>query len=155
MLTDTGIGVVPGTGAGGGGGSGGGSGGGKGRGVGPGTEFFGAKVHGISFVYLIDRSGSMGDHAALRVAKRELVASLDRLPPDAKVGVLFYNIRAESLTENDGKPILVEATAANKELLRRKLAPIDPDDGTRHAIALRAGLRFIPKSSSSSPTPRP
>lgn len=145
FLTDTGIGAVPGPGTGGGGGSGGGSGGGQGRGIGPGTEFFGAQVHGLSFVYLIDRSGSMGDHAALRVAKRELIASLDRLPPDAKVGVLFYNVRAESLTEDDGKPILVEATNANKEILRRKLGPIAPDDGTRHAVALRAGLALHPE----------
>ena len=145
LVTDTGIGVLPGVGTGGGGGSGGGSGGGKGKGIGPGTEFFGAKVNGLSFVYLIDRSGSMGDHAALRVAKQELIASLDRLPPDAKVGVLFYNVRAESMTENDGKAVLVEATAANKERLRRKLGPITPDDGTRHAVALRAGLALHPE----------
>ena len=32
------------------------------------------------------------------------------------------------------------ATAANKELIRRKLAPVVPDGGTEHMLALRAAL---------------
>ena len=80
----TGIGLVPGPGTGGGGGSGGGSGGGVGRGIGPGTEFFGAREHGRSFAYVIDCSGSMATRNSLDVAKRELLASLNQLPPDAQ-----------------------------------------------------------------------
>ena len=77
----TGVGLIPGSGMGGGGGSGGGSGGGIGRGIGPGTEFFGARENGRSFAYVIDCSGSMASRNSLEVAKRELLSSLNQLPP--------------------------------------------------------------------------
>ena len=68
----------------------GGSGGGLGRGIGPGTEFFGAREHGHSFAYVIDCSGSMGLRNSLEVAKRELLASLNQLPPDARFSVIWF-----------------------------------------------------------------
>ena len=80
----TGVGLVPGS----------GRGGGRrfgrrfGRGIGgarSGTEFFGAREHGHSFAYVIDCSGSMATRNSLEVAKRELLASLNQLPPDAAV----------------------------------------------------------------------
>lgn len=89
-----GIGVLPGPGTGGGGGSGGGSGGGVGRGVGPGTEFFGARERAGSYTYVIDCSGSMATRRSLDIAKRELLASLNQLPPDAQFGIVFYNLQA-------------------------------------------------------------
>ena len=90
-----GQGLIPGSGPGGGGGSGGGSGGGVGRGIGPGTQFFGARDHAHSFAYVIDCSGSMASHSSLEVAKRELLASLNQLPPDAEFSVVFYNMTAK------------------------------------------------------------
>ena len=118
----TGLGVLPGPGRGGGGGSGGGSGGGVGRGVGPGTEFFGAREHALSFTYVIDCSGSMATRNALEVAKRELLTSLNQLPPDAQFGVIFYNLNAFDPVAPRDKPSLMAATAANKDLIRTKLA---------------------------------
>ena len=79
----TGQGLIPGSGSGGGGGVGGGSGGGAGRGIGPGTQFFGARDHAHSFAYVIDCSGSMATRNSLDVAKREMLASINQLPPDA------------------------------------------------------------------------
>ena len=87
----TGQGLIPGSGTGGGGGVGGGSGGGAGRGIGPGTQFFGARDHARSFAYVIDCSGSMATRHSLDVAKRELLASLSQLAPDAQFAVIFYN----------------------------------------------------------------
>ena len=136
----TGLGILPGPGLGGGGGSGGGSGGGVGRGIGPGTEFFGAREHARSFAYVIDCSGSMATRNSLEIAKRELLASLSQLPPDAHFGVIFYNLRAFDPIDPQGRPSLMAATAANKELIRRKLAPVVPDGGTEHMLALRAAL---------------
>jgi hypothetical protein len=136
----TGLGVLPGSGLGGGGGSGGGSGGGVGRGIGPGTEFFGAREHARSFTYVIDCSGSMATRNSLEIAKLELLNSLNQLPPDAQFGVIFYNLRAFNPLDPRGQPTLMAATAANKELVRRKLAPVIPDGGTEHMLALRAAL---------------
>ena len=124
-----GTGVLPGSGLGGGGGEGGGSGGGKGRGIGPKTEFFGARAQGLSFVYVIDRSGSMLQHHALDRAKAELLASVETLPPDAKFGVLFYNLDVASLTETDGRPAMLPATAAHVESVRTRLREVSAEGG--------------------------
>ena len=64
------------------------------EGIGPGTEFFGAKDRASSFAYVIDCSGSMSNRGALRIAKAELINSLDRIPPDAKFTVVFYSVKA-------------------------------------------------------------
>ena len=94
-----GQGLIPGSGSGGGGGAGGGSGGGAGRGIGPGTQFFGARDHAHSFAYVIDCSGSMATRNSLEVAKREMLASISQLPPDAQFAVIFYNLQARMLTD--------------------------------------------------------
>jgi hypothetical protein len=136
----TGLGLLSGPSLGGGGGEGGGSGGGIGRGVGPGTEFFGAREHAGSFAYVIDCSGSMATRNSLEVAKRELLASLNQLPPDAQFGVIFYNLHAFDPLATRGRPGLVAATAANKDLIRSQLGPVVPDGGTDHMLALRMAM---------------
>ncbi len=136
----TGVGVLPGLGMGGGGGSGGGSGGGKGRGIGPGTEFFGARDHADSFAYVIDCSGSMGSRNALDIAKRELLTSLDVLPPDALFGVVFYNSKATIFSDPEGRIGLMKATAANKSRVRTQLTSVEAMGGTDHMLALRTAL---------------
>ena len=139
-LPGLGAGLVPGSGSGGGGGRGGGSGGGVGRGVGPGTEFFGSREHGHSFAYVIDCSGSMGLRNALDVAKREMLASLDRLPPDVHFSVTFYHLQAKKLLDVDGRRGMMPANTANKARIRAQLAAIPPYGGTDHILALRTAL---------------
>ena len=141
----TGVGVMTGPELGGGGGSGGGSGGGLGRGIGPGTEFFGAREHAGSFAYVIDCSGSMATRGALVLAKRELTASLNRLPPDARFAVVFYNLRATTLADAKGWEGLMPATTANKQRVANQLTLISPDGGTDHMLALRTALAFHPE----------
>ena len=141
----TGLGLVEGEGSGGGGGSGGGSGGGIGKGIGPGTEFFGAQDRASSFVYVIDCSGSMSNRNALRIAKKELIGSLDRLPPDARFSVVFYNIRAGVFPDAQGGSALMPATIENKERLRTRLASVRPDGGTDHVVALKAAIALKPE----------
>jgi hypothetical protein len=140
-----GQGLIPGSGPGGGGGSGGGSGGGVGRGIGPGTQFFGARDHAHSFAYVIDCSGSMASHSSLEVAKRELLASLEQLPPDAEFSVVFYNMIPRMLTDPDGHKGLMAATASNKQRIKQQLAMIAPDGGTDHMAALRAAIALKPE----------
>jgi hypothetical protein len=140
-----GQGIVPGSGSGGGGGAGGGSGGGVGRGIGPGTQFFGARDHANSFAYVIDCSGSMTTRNSLDVAKRELLASLGQLPPDAQFAVIFYNLQARMLRDSQGHQGLMAATAANKTRIQTQLAAIPPDGGTNHMLALRKALELKPE----------
>jgi von Willebrand factor type A domain len=140
-----GQGVIPGSGMGGGGGSGGGSGGGVGRGIGPGTQFFGARDHAHSFAYVIDCSGSMATRNSLEIAKRELLASLDQLPPDAEFAVVFYNLLAKMLSDPQLHKGLMSATTANKAWVRKELTGILPDGGTDHMSALRAALVLKPE----------
>lgn len=141
----TGVGVLPGPGLGGGGGSGGGSGGGVGQGVGPGTEFFGARVQARSFAYVIDRSGSMSGFGALETAKRELMASLDLLPPDAQFAVFFYNLNSTPIAGPEGRRGLRPATTAAKEAVRAQLQEVRATGGTDHAAAIRAALAVEPE----------
>jgi von Willebrand factor type A domain len=140
-----GQGLIPGSGSGGGGGSGGGSGGGVGRGVGPGTQFFGARDHAHSFAYVIDCSGSMATRNSLEIAKRELLASLNQLPPDAEFAVVFYNLLAKMLSDPQGHKGLMAATTSNKVRIQGQLAEIRPDGGTDHMTALRAALALKPE----------
>jgi hypothetical protein len=140
-----GQGLIPGSGSGGGGGAGGGSGGGAGRGIGPGTQFFGARDHAHSFAYVIDCSGSMATRNSLEVAKREMLASISQLPPDAQFAAIFYNLQARMLTDPSGKKGLMAATAQNKARVQTQLATIAPDGGTDHLTALRAALVLKPE----------
>ncbi|WP_250846958.1 vWA domain-containing protein [Aquisphaera insulae] len=141
----TGIGLIPGSGSGGGGGSGGGSGGGEGREVGPGTEFFGARDNAHSFVYVIDCSGSMVAQDSLGVAKRELMNSLNPLPPDARFAAIFYNLKVRILADPSGQQGMMPATAANKARVEAQLRSVGPDGGTDHMLALRTALGLKPE----------
>ncbi len=141
----TGQGLIPGSGGGGGGGVGGGSGGGAGRTTGPGTQFFGARDHAHSFVYLIDCSGSMATHNSLDVAKRETLASINQLPPDAQFAVIFYNLQTRAITDPQGRRGMMPATTSNKAQVQAQLEVVAPLGGTDHMFALRDALKLKPE----------
>ncbi len=141
----TGEGIIPGSGMGGGGGSGGGTGSGVGRGIGPGTQFFGARDHAHSFAYVIDCSGSMNSHNSLTVAKRELLSSLNQLPPDAEFTVIFYSLVAKMLSDTQGRRGMMSATSANKVRVQTQLSAIVPDGGTDHMAALSMAMALKPE----------
>jgi hypothetical protein len=144
-VSTSGLGLLVGPEAGGGGGSGGGAGGGIGRGVGAGTEFFGARERAGSFAYVIDCSGSMIEHDALEVAKRELLSSLEQLPPDARFAILFYNDGFTLFHDAQGRPGLMPATAANKDRVRTRLAEVRADGATQTYGALSRSLELEPE----------
>ena len=87
----------------------------------------------------------MATRNALDVAKRELLASLDQLPPDAQFAVVFYNLRATVFADDQGHRGLMAATKAHKAQVRTQLASIVPDGGTDHMLALRAALKMRPE----------
>ena len=141
----TGQGLIPGSGSGGGGGAGGGSGGGAGRGIGPGTQFFGARDHAHSFAYVIDCSGSMATRNSLEVAKREMLSSINQLPPDAQFAVIFYNLQTRILSDPQGRKGLMPATTGNKARVQTQLETIAPLGGTDHMSALREAFKLKPE----------
>jgi hypothetical protein len=141
----TGQGLIPGTGSGGGGGLGGGSSGGAGHSIGPGTQFFGARDHAHSFAYLIDCSGSMATRNSLDIAKREMLASINQLPPDAQFAVIFYTLQTRMLSDPQGHKGLMAATTTNKARVQAQLEAIPPLGGTDHMFALREALKLKPE----------
>lgn len=109
------------------------------------TAFFQVATQARSVVYVIDRSGSMGNAGRLALARRELQASLERLPETARFQVIPYNRRAGPLRIN-GQSGLVTATAENK---RAALALVDnliPEGSTEHQAALQQALLLHPEA---------
>ncbi|WP_435017293.1 vWA domain-containing protein [Tundrisphaera sp. TA3] len=141
----SGLGLMPGPGTGGGGGAGGGSNLGAGTGTGPGTEFFGVRDRAGSYAYVIDCSGSMSARDSLDVAKRELLASLNRLPPEGRFGVVFYNLTPTVFTDPQGRQALMPAIPASKERVRALLQGIQPYGGTDHMTAIRSAIALKPE----------
>lgn len=93
-------------------------------------------------VYVVDRSMSMGFHGALARARREVLASLRRLPPTARFQLIAYNREAEPLSI-DGQSGLL---SADEETLRRVADAVSAlrGGGTDHGAALRRALAFHP-----------
>ena len=100
-------------------------------------EFFELRDRARSVVYAIDCSGSMATRNALDVAKREVLTSLSRLPPNARFAVIFYNLKARTLRDDQGHEGLMTATAANRKRVQSQVAEVAPDGGTDHLTALR------------------
>jgi len=98
-----------------------------------------------SVVYVIDRSGSMGTGGRLALARRELLASLDGLPPGASFQIIPYNRVAEPL-RIAGQTVLVPATPANKQQAALLLEALAPEGGTDHLAALQRALLLQPEA---------
>ncbi len=87
----------------------------------------------------------MSGYGALTTAKRELMASLELLPPDAQFAVFFYNLGPTPIAGPDGRNGLRPATAAAKEAARAQLQELQATGGTEHAAAIRAALALKPE----------
>jgi hypothetical protein len=112
----------------------------------PVTTFFGVPARGQRIVFVLDRSCSMGLQGALTAARRELEASLARLPETAWFQVIEYNTAANPLL---GGNELLPATAENIRQASAALDALTPARGTRHldallmAVALRADVIYF------------
>lgn len=128
-------------GSGGSGGNGGGIGDGRAR-----TGIFGAEGEGFKFIYVFDRSGSMGGsgRSALNSAKAELLASLEDLGDIHQFQIIFYNQEPTifPLAGEEGR--LVFANHANKLRAERFIHQITADGATAHEDALKVALTLRP-----------
>jgi Ca-activated chloride channel family protein len=106
------------------------------------TTFFDIAAKGNRFIYVVDRSGSMYDHGAIRVAKEELVVSLAALEQTQQFQVLFYNQKLLEMSGNDDRPQMQWATDINRTFARNLISSVQPDGGTDHMPALKKALRY-------------
>lgn len=106
------------------------------------VSVFGTRAAGRSFVFLIDRSKSMGGEGlgAIEAAERELIKTLVALGPEQKFQIVAYN---QQLAAADEK--MISASAANKTKAGRFLAGIVAHGQTEHYMALAAALRSGPE----------
>ena len=101
-----------------------------------------------SVVYVVDRSISMGFHGALARARREVLASLQRLGPATRFQVIAYNREAEPLRINGQSGLLVADANTIKQVAGvvselRAAGPTDHGLALRRAIALHPDLIYF------------
>jgi hypothetical protein len=115
--------------------------GGKGR-----TSLFGLVGEGYKFVYVFDRSGSMGGEGrqSLRAVKAELIRSLTPLGSVHQFQIVFYNERPVVFNPTGTPGRLAFATEENKQRAIRFLDSITAVGGTAHEDALRLAIRLHP-----------
>jgi hypothetical protein len=94
-------------------------------------------------VYVIDHSISMGPHGALRLALRELLASLRRLPDGTQFQVVLYNHHAETLCIRHHFDLAV-LDATTREEVAQAVANLRANGGSNHRAALNQALNFQP-----------
>ena len=112
----------------------------------PGASFMGVEDHGSRIVYVVDSSGSMYHHNAMRSAKSALAASLHGLDAAQQFQVIFYNELQRVMTlKRSPRKQLFFATDLNKASARQFIQQIEPDLGTHHMEAIKLGLSFRPE----------
>lgn len=110
------------------------------------TSLFGVVGEGYKFVYVFDRSGSMGGsgRTALQAVKAELLQSLKNLDTVHQFQIIFYNERPVLFNPTGTPGRLAFATEANKQRAMRFIESIVADGGTEHEQALRLAIRLQP-----------
>lgn len=110
------------------------------------TGVFGLEASGNRFVYVFDRSASMGNDEGrpLAAAKRELLRSLDELGDVQQFYVIFYNQKPQLFSPSAGSGRLVFATEDNRRAAHRFVDSVRASGATRHADAIAAALRLAP-----------
>ena len=104
---------------------------------------FGAAAEGRSFVFVIDRSASMGAEGlgVIQVAAKELAAQIHSLTLEQSFQVVAYN---QSLTHFQGRELL-PASDENQHRLVRFVADLAAFGQTDHIRGLLAALKLKPE----------
>jgi hypothetical protein len=110
------------------------------------TKLFGIEAQGDKFVYVFDRSGSMGEAGGkpLREAKKQLLASLNDLDQRSQFYLIFYNHQPRLVDLGSSHGRLIFATPANKRQAEEAVSTIRAEGGTDHMAALIAALHLQP-----------
>ncbi len=110
------------------------------------TSLFGVVGEGYKFVYVFDRSGSMGGSGrnSLRAVKAEMLQSLKNLDTVHQFQIIFYNQRPAIFNPTGTPGRLAFATEQNKERAIRFIESIAAEGGTAHEEALKLAIRLQP-----------
>ena len=110
------------------------------------TAMFGVVGEGYKFVYVFDRSGSMGGdgRSALRLVKAQLIESLKPLDTVHQFQIIYYNHRPVLFNPSGTANRLAFANDENKERVGRLLETIKAEGGTDHESAIRLAIRLEP-----------
>jgi hypothetical protein len=110
------------------------------------TSLFGLAGEGYKFVYVFDRSASMGGsgRTSLRAVKAELLQSLKSLDTVHQFQIIFYNERPTIFNPTGQPGRLAFATEQNKQRALRFIESIVADGGTDHEEALKLAIRLQP-----------
>jgi hypothetical protein len=103
------------------------------------TSLFGVTGEGYSFVYVFDRSGSMGGsgRTSLQMVKGELLKSLRNLGETQQFQMIFYNDRPALFNPSGVPGKLAFGTQSNKQRAIQFIDSIVAEGGTDHLEALR------------------
>jgi hypothetical protein len=114
--------------------------GGRGR-----TKVYGLQGEGFKFVYVFDRSGSMGGsgNRALNSAKRELLRSVSDLGETHQFQIIFYNEQPTIMRLGPSSQ-LVFGTDDNKRQAQAFVNSIAADGATQHEPAIRLAMQLSP-----------
>ncbi len=104
--------------------------------------FDGTKMTGRRFVFIIDRSQSMGSQGlgVLSQATKELTAAIQQLQPNHEFQIVAYHSRTVTISERR----LLTANAENKALVKPFLQRLAAFGATEHNYGINAGLMFRP-----------
>jgi hypothetical protein len=110
------------------------------------TSMFGVEAKGGKFVYVLDRSGSMGIDGGrpLAAVKAELLRSLEKLDTVHQFQIVFYNERPRVFNPTGTPGRLAFGTAQNKAEVRRFVESVTADGGTDHEEAVLTAVRMHP-----------
>jgi len=99
-------------------------------------------LKGRSFVFVIDRSQSMGAQGlgVIQVAHRELTAAINQLEPHHKFQIVGYHERTVTVSKRK----MLNATPENKKLVPVFIRNLAAFGGTNHENGLIAALLFKP-----------
>ncbi|HEY1065394.1 MAG TPA: VWA domain-containing protein [Pirellulales bacterium] len=109
------------------------------------TSVFGVEGEGRSFVYVFDRSGSMGGsgRSPLQAAKEQMIQSIESLAETHRFHIVYYNQRPTAFNPaGDGR--LAFATESSKNVARNFVRSIVADGATDHELALKTALALGP-----------
>jgi hypothetical protein len=110
------------------------------------TSLFGVVGEGYKFVYVFDRSGSMGGSGrnSLRAVKVELLRSLTHLDTVHQFQLIFYNERPVLFNPTGTPGRLAFATEQNRQRAAHFIETIKAEGGTNHEDALKLAIRLQP-----------